>query len=57
MMEQMYVMIYNFMFTAAPPLAVGAFEKRLHEDILIKNPRLYRYVSKLPLPILALNAD
>ncbi|KAL7043840.1 hypothetical protein ACKWTF_001683 [Chironomus riparius] len=43
MMEQMYVMIYNFMFTAAPPLAIGAFEKRLHEDILIKNPRLYRY--------------
>jgi phospholipid-translocating ATPase len=47
MMEQMYVMIYNFMFSAAPPLAIGAFEKRLHEDILAKNPRLYRYVRKL----------
>lgn len=44
MMEQMYVMIYNFMFSAAPPLAIGAFEKRLHENILSKNPRLYRYV-------------
>lgn len=45
MMEQMYVMIYNFMFTAAPPLAMGAYEKRLHEGLLSKNPRLYRYVS------------
>ncbi|KAG5676651.1 hypothetical protein PVAND_006470 [Polypedilum vanderplanki] len=43
MMEQMYVMIYNFLFTAVPPIAVGAFEKRLHEDILIKNPKLYRW--------------
>lgn len=45
MMEQMYVMIYNFMFTAAPPLAMGAYEKRLHENILSKTPKLYRYVS------------
>lgn len=43
----MYVMIYNFMFTAAPPLAIGAYEKRLHEDILTRNPKLYRYVSDL----------
>lgn len=39
------MMIYNFMFTAAPPLAMGFYEKRLHEDILSKSPRLYRYVS------------
>lgn len=44
-MEQIHVMIYNFMFSALPPLAIGAFEKRLHDDILSKNPRLYRYVS------------
>lgn len=42
-MEQMYAMIYNFMFTAAPPIAIGAYEKRLHENILSKTPRLYRY--------------
>lgn len=45
MMEQHYVMIYNFMFTAAPPLAMGAYEKRLHENLLSKSPKLYRYVS------------
>lgn len=44
-MEQHYVMIYNFMFTAAPPLAMGAYEKRLHENLLSKSPKLYRYVS------------
>lgn len=38
------MMIYNFMFTAAPPLAIGAYEKRLHENLLSKSPRLYRYV-------------
>lgn len=40
------MMIYNFMFTAAPPLAMGAYEKRLHENILSKTPKLYRYVSQ-----------
>jgi phospholipid-translocating ATPase len=44
MMEQMYVMIYNFMFSALPPLCIGAFEKKLPEDVLADNPRLYRYV-------------
>jgi phospholipid-translocating ATPase len=44
-METLYVMIYNFMFTAAPPLALGAFEKRLDENLLAKSPKLYRYVS------------
>ena len=48
-MEQMYVMIFNFVFTSLPPIAIGAYEKRLHENLLTKTPKLYRYVSKLSL--------
>lgn len=48
-MEQMYVMIFNFVFTSLPPIAIGAYENRLHEDLLTRTPKLYRYVSKLSL--------
>lgn len=45
MIDQMYLMVFNFVFTSLPPLAIGVYDKKLNEDLLIRNPKLYRYVS------------
>ncbi|KAH8329082.1 hypothetical protein KR074_003510 [Drosophila pseudoananassae] len=42
MMDQMYLMLYNLIFTSLPPLAIGVYEKRVPEDLLLKNPYLYK---------------
>ncbi|TMW42349.1 hypothetical protein DOY81_012571 [Sarcophaga bullata] len=43
MMDQMYLMLYNLIFTSLPPLAIGVYDKRVPEDLLLKNPYLYKY--------------
>jgi len=45
MMDQMYLMLYNLIFTSLPPLAIGVYDKRVPEDLLLKNPYLYKNVS------------
>ncbi|XP_017071881.2 phospholipid-transporting ATPase VA isoform X1 [Drosophila eugracilis] len=42
MMDQMYLMLYNLIFTSLPPLAIGVYDKRVPEDLLLKNPYLYK---------------
>ncbi|XP_030380465.1 probable phospholipid-transporting ATPase VA isoform X2 [Scaptodrosophila lebanonensis] len=43
MMDQMYLMLYNLIFTSLPPLAIGVYDKRVPEDLLLKNPYLYKH--------------
>ncbi|XP_034472597.1 probable phospholipid-transporting ATPase VA isoform X1 [Drosophila innubila] len=42
MMDQMYLMLYNLLFTSLPPLAIGVYDNRVPEDLLLKNPYLYK---------------
>ncbi|XP_037957548.1 probable phospholipid-transporting ATPase VA isoform X2 [Teleopsis dalmanni] len=42
MMDQMYLMLYNLIFTSLPPLAIGVYDKRVPEDLLLKYPHLYK---------------
>lgn len=45
MIDQMYLMLYNLVFTALPPLVIGVYDKNIPEDLLFSKPYLYRYVS------------
>lgn len=47
MIDQMYLMLFNLIFTALPPIVIGVYDKTIAEDLLICKPYLYRYVSKL----------
>lgn len=42
MIDQMYLMLYNLLFTSLPPLAIGVYDKCVHEDLLYMKPQLYR---------------
>lgn len=46
MIDQMYLMLYNLVFTSLPPLIIGVYDKTIHETLLFTRPYLYRYVSK-----------
>lgn len=62
MIDQIYLMLYNLLFTSLPPLAIGVYDKVVSEDLLLATPYLYRYVSTydstwhsasvLPLPLI-----
>lgn len=41
----MYLMLYNLVFTALPPLVIGVYDKTIAEDLLFLKPYLYKYVS------------
>ncbi|XP_036212628.1 phospholipid-transporting ATPase VA isoform X3 [Bactrocera oleae] len=43
MMDQMYLMLYNLIFTSLPPLAIGVYDKRVPEDFLLRNCFLYKH--------------
>lgn len=45
MIDQMYLMLFNFVFTSLPPLAIGVYDKNVPEDLLMSQPGLYRHVS------------
>lgn len=45
MIDQMYLMLYNLVFTSLPPLVIGVYDKTISEDLLFTRPYLYRYVS------------
>ncbi|XP_050501041.1 phospholipid-transporting ATPase VD isoform X2 [Diabrotica virgifera virgifera] len=42
MIDQMYLMLYNLLFTSLPPLAIGVYDQDAPQEILLKNPYLYR---------------
>lgn len=41
MIDQMYLMLYNLLFTSLPPLAIGVYDQDAPEHILRENPHLY----------------
>ncbi|XP_055916558.1 phospholipid-transporting ATPase VB isoform X1 [Eupeodes corollae] len=43
MIDQMYLMLYNLIFTSLPPLAIGVYDKRVPEELLISHPYLYKH--------------
>ncbi|XP_004524683.1 probable phospholipid-transporting ATPase VB isoform X3 [Ceratitis capitata] len=43
MMDQMYLMLYNLIFTSLPPIAIGVYDKRVPEDFLLQNCYLYKH--------------
>lgn len=45
MIDEVYLMIYNFVFTSLPPLAIGVYDIKITQDLLLNVPRLYRHVS------------
>lgn len=42
MIDQMYFMLYNLLFTSLPPLAIGVYDKDAPEKLLREHPYLYR---------------
>lgn len=49
MIDEIYLMIYNLIFTALPPLAIGVYDKKIIDDLLLNYPRLYRHVRFIAL--------
>lgn len=47
MIDQMYLMLFNLVFTALPPLVIGVYDKTITEDLLFCKSYLYQYVSRL----------
>lgn len=43
MIDQMYLMLYNLVFTSLPPIVIGVYDKNIPEDLLIGRPSLYRH--------------
>lgn len=50
MIDQMYLMLYNLVFTSLPPLVIGVYDKTIAEDLLFMKPHLYKYVMLISLP-------
>jgi len=46
MIDQMYLMLFNLLFTSLPPVALGVFDRSASANVLIKCPELY-YVGRL----------
>ena len=42
MIDQMYLMLYNLLFTSMPPMAIGIFDKDAPDSILEGQPHLYK---------------
>ncbi|KAK7867763.1 hypothetical protein R5R35_002262 [Gryllus longicercus] len=42
MIDQMYLMLYNLLFTSLPPIAIGVYDQDVPEEILLARPHLYR---------------
>uniref|UniRef100_A0AAG5DWE8 Phospholipid-transporting ATPase n=1 Tax=Anopheles atroparvus TaxID=41427 RepID=A0AAG5DWE8_ANOAO len=43
MIDEVYLMIYNLLFTALPPLAIGVYDKKIIDDLLLAYPQLYQH--------------
>lgn len=42
MIDQMYLMLYNLLFTSLPPLAIGVYDQNASETLLRQQPSLYK---------------
>ncbi|XP_059487582.1 phospholipid-transporting ATPase VA isoform X2 [Neocloeon triangulifer] len=42
MMDQMYLMLYNLVFTSLPPIAIGVYDQDAPAELLLSKPRLYK---------------
>ena len=42
MIDQMYLMLYNLLFTSLPPMAIGVFDQDAADVTLASQPQLYR---------------
>ncbi|KAJ9587010.1 hypothetical protein L9F63_019389, partial [Diploptera punctata] len=42
MIDQMYLMLFNLLFTSLPPLAIGVYDQDAREELLLARPNLYR---------------
>ncbi|XP_068972085.1 phospholipid-transporting ATPase VD isoform X1 [Bombus flavifrons] len=42
MMDQIYLMLYNLMFTSMPPLVLGIYDRVASPGVLLSNPHLYK---------------
>lgn len=42
MMDQIYLMLYNLLFTSLPPLALGIYDRIAAPRVLLSTPELYR---------------
>ncbi|XP_043283493.1 phospholipid-transporting ATPase VD isoform X2 [Venturia canescens] len=42
MIDQIYLMLYNLLFTSLPPLVIGVYDRIAPESVLISTPELYR---------------
>ncbi|KAK9694489.1 Phospholipid-translocating P-type ATPase C-terminal [Popillia japonica] len=41
MIDEMYLMLYNLLFTSLPPIAIGVYDKNAPEELLKTEPYLY----------------
>ncbi len=41
MIDQLYLMVVNVMFTAFPPMVLGIYDQDCPAEILLKKPHLY----------------
>lgn len=39
--DQLYIMLYNLIFTSLPPLVIGVYDQDAPSDLLLKKPELY----------------
>ncbi|KAG5886182.1 hypothetical protein JTB14_036051 [Gonioctena quinquepunctata] len=42
MIDQMYLMLYNLLFTSLPPIAIAVYDQDAPYEILMNNPHLYK---------------
>lgn len=42
MVDQIYLMLYNLMFTSMPPLVLGVYDRVASPGILLSMPHLYK---------------
>ena len=41
MIDQMYLMLFNLLFTSLPPVALGVFDRSAPASVLVNKPALY----------------
>nr|XP_023013530.1 probable phospholipid-transporting ATPase VA [Leptinotarsa decemlineata] len=42
MIDQMYLMLYNLLFTSLPPIAIAVYDQDAPSEVLLENPYLYK---------------
>uniref|UniRef100_A0A336KFC8 Phospholipid-transporting ATPase n=1 Tax=Culicoides sonorensis TaxID=179676 RepID=A0A336KFC8_CULSO len=42
MIDGIYLMVYNLLFTSLPPICIGIYDRIVEEDMLLEHPELYK---------------